>query len=311
MFGLGQRRAAGQGGAEPGGPTVLFGLGVTKAGTSWLFRYLSGHPDGRLRRVKECHFFNTLEGVAPGRHEIALVRRASDLRARLASADLAPAARDRLRAEAEDVESFLAVLRGRDPVAHLAWLTEGAGVGQVVADITPAYGRLPGARLVQMAALGTATRFVFLMREPVARLWSHARMIARRRLGPDEAPVTAAASLARQAMEQALDGRAAHVMAAGDYRAQLPAILRAIPAARLMVAFFEDLFRPGLPERICAFLGIRPHPAPTGARVHEGLAIPLPDDLARRATAVLRPQFDFVAARGPVPEAWMRRFAEA
>jgi hypothetical protein len=280
---------------------------VTKAGTSWLFRYLAGHPDGRLRRVKECHFFDTLDGVAPGHHEAALVARAADLRRRLAGDDLTPAARDRLRAEAEDVESFLPVLRGGDPAAHLAWLTAGARAGQVVADITPAYGRLPRARLAQMAALSPATRFVYLMRDPVARLWSHARMIARRRL----AEGGQAETLARQAMEQALGGRAAHVLDAGDHAAQLPRIEAAIPAARLLVGFFEDLFRPGLPERICTFLGIRPHPAPVGARVHEGLAIPLPDDLARRATVALRPQYQFVAARGPVPDAWARRLAEA
>ena len=305
MFGRGQR-GTGQGGQGAEGPTVLFGLGVTKAGTSWLFRYLSGHPDGRQRRVKECHFFNTLEGTAPGHHEAALVGRAADLRARLAQGDLTAAARSRLRAEVEDVESFLAVLRGADPAAHLAWLVQDAGPGQVVADITPAYGRLPPARLAQMAALSPATRFVYLMREPVARLWSHARMIARRRL----AQGGVAEAHARAAMEQALDGQAAHIRDAGDHAAQLPRIESAIPSARLLVGFFEDLFRPGLPERICAFLGIRPHPAPVSARIHEGLAIPLPADLARRATVALRPQYDFVAARGPVPDAWARRFAE-
>ncbi len=305
MFGLGQR-SAGQA-RDLGGPTVLFGLGVTKAGTSWLFRYLLGHPDGRLRRVKECHFFNTLEGVAPGHHEDALVRRAAELRARLASDDMTAAARARAAAEARDVESFLTVLRGRDPAAHLAWLVEGAGAGQVVADITPAYGRLPVPRLEQMAALAPATRFIYLMREPVARLWSHARMIARRQMAHE----AEAETRARAAMAQALEGRAGHILAAGDHAAQLPRIEAAIPAARLLVGFFEDLFRPGLPERICAFLGIRPVPAPVGARVHEGLAIPLPADLARRATDALRPQYEFVAARGPVPEAWARRFAGA
>jgi hypothetical protein len=306
MSGLGQH-GAGQGGRGAEGPTVLFGLGAPKAGTSWLFRYLLGHADGRLRRVKECHFFDTLEGMAPGHHEAALVARAAALRRRLAGGDLTPAACDRLRAEAEDVESFLPVLRGRDPSAHLAWLTAGARAGQVVADITPAYGRLPAARLAQMAALSPATRFIYLMREPVARLWSHARMIARRRL----AGGGSAEALACGAMERALDGRAAHLLEAGDYAAQLPRIEAAIPAARLLVAFFEDLFRPGLPERICAFLGIRPHPAPVGARIHEGLAIPLPEGLARRATVALRPQYEFVVARGPVPEAWVRRFAGA
>ena len=38
-------------------PTLLFCVGATKAGTSWLFDYLKHHPECHLRSVKELQYF--------------------------------------------------------------------------------------------------------------------------------------------------------------------------------------------------------------------------------------------------------------
>lgn len=40
--------------------TLLFGIGAPKAGTSWLHRYLSGHPDCHFPAQKESHYFDRL-----------------------------------------------------------------------------------------------------------------------------------------------------------------------------------------------------------------------------------------------------------
>ena len=48
-------------------PVVMYGIGATKAGTSWLYRYLAAHPDGYLRSIKELHFFDSHEkGIREG-----------------------------------------------------------------------------------------------------------------------------------------------------------------------------------------------------------------------------------------------------
>ena len=41
--------------------TLMFGVGATKAGTSWLYRYLADHPECHLRSIKELHFFDALD----------------------------------------------------------------------------------------------------------------------------------------------------------------------------------------------------------------------------------------------------------
>ncbi|HHS89575.1 MAG TPA: sulfotransferase family protein, partial [Rhodobacteraceae bacterium] len=45
----------------PDQPTIFFGVGAAKSGTSWLYRYLEGHPETHLRSVKELHYFDALD----------------------------------------------------------------------------------------------------------------------------------------------------------------------------------------------------------------------------------------------------------
>ena len=47
-------------------PTLLFCAGAVKAGTSWLYEYLRGHPETYLRSIKEMQFFNKLDEGALG-----------------------------------------------------------------------------------------------------------------------------------------------------------------------------------------------------------------------------------------------------
>ena len=42
-------------------PTLMFCIGATKAGTSWLHRYISNHPESHMRGIKELHYFDALE----------------------------------------------------------------------------------------------------------------------------------------------------------------------------------------------------------------------------------------------------------
>ena len=78
----------------------------------------------------------------------------------------------------------------------------------------------------------------------------------------------------------------------------------AIPAARRLVVFFEDMVSGVATDRICAFLGIAPHPA-LAAPVHAGAPLPMTSEQVRAARAALAPQYDYVAsAMGALPRAW-------
>ncbi|MBL9055550.1 MAG: sulfotransferase, partial [Rhodobacteraceae bacterium] len=155
-------------------------MGATKAGTSWLYEHLSAHPDCHFRTIKELHYFQL---TAPGQFGAALRRLQGEidgLKARLTGA--AAAQRARIERRLADLRDWRRVLQRRetDLDAYRAFLTEGQGERRLVGDITPAYALLDADRLALLPQVAADTRVVYLMRDPVARLWSHVRMIAQR-----------------------------------------------------------------------------------------------------------------------------------
>lgn len=271
-------------------PTLCFCVGATKAGTTWLYQFLALHPDCYLRKVKELHFFDGLEGgTAQGR--AARMQRALN-RAKAVTA------------RTDDAKALIAVLKSGDEAQYLAYLQDGANNPRVVADITPAYGLLSVERLRKMAALLPDVKFVYLMRDPVARLWSHVRMSARRQGGDF-------ATRAAQVFEDVLAGRQADVTDRGDYQSVLGRLDAAIDPSRLLVMFQEVLMTvPGV-DRLCAFLGIAFQQPDFDRRVYEGQALAITADQLSRARLALRRQYDFAASRlGTLPDAWLRNMGE-
>lgn len=285
-------------------PTVLFGVGAAKAGTSWLWRYLSGHPDCHFRSIKELHYFDSL---AQNRMAGALRRaraEADALTARLAAA--AGAQAEGLARRLQDLRDWIAVLalRAQDIASYRGYLVAGRGGHRVVGDVTPAYALLPVDRLRDMAGVARDVRFVYLMRDPVARLWSHVRMLARRH-AEEGAFAETALTLMRGICAGDTSGQAGGVVARGDYAGALERLDRAVDPARLLVMFQEQLItQPGI-ARLTGFLGIAAHPADLGRQVHGGVPLALPVAERDAARVFLRPQYDAVARRfGDLPEAW-------
>ena len=270
-------------------PRILFCVGATKAGTSWLHEWLSGHPDCHLRSVKEVHYFDTLEAGKTAARQMEL----SDERDRLIAGG-APEARIR------DVTECLSLFENNpDGRAYLDYLIGGRRDEAVVGDVTPAYGLLPVGRLKMMAALGE-TRFLYILRDPVARLWSHVRMIARRR-EPDGS-VTAERS--GRILKRTLRGDEDHILRRGDYRDVMERLSAAVPDARRLFVFFEELVTGEATQRICEFLGIAAR-APLAEVVHPGLPLAITEAQARNARSFLAEQYDYVeTAMGRLPDAW-------
>ena len=289
---------------------MLFGVGATKAGTSWLHDHLSAHPECHFRSIKELHYFDTVQhdrfnGAL--RNAKAEVARLSDRLLSAAGAKLA-----HLTQRVADLNDWIAVLtlKTLDWAAYRGYLTRGAGARRLVGDVTPAYALLPEARLRDMAGFAPDVRFVYLMRDPVARFWSHVRMLARRG-APEAQYAQAAGALFDRITGGDTSGEAGGLLARGDYRAALEKLDRAVDPARLLVMFQEELMTiPGL-ARLSAFLGIADTGADFDRRVHEGLPLPLTVAQRTRAQTFLRPQYDYAATRFPaLPDAWRRNMGE-
>lgn len=281
--------------------TLMFCVGATKSGTSWLHEALANHPECHFRSVKELHYFDALERgrLASQATELAAWRDRLAARHKAASG----AKRADLARRVQDRDDWLAVLRKgtEDRAAYLAYLGQGQGRAKVVGDVTPAYGLLPVERLRTMAGLTGDVRFVYLMRDPVARLWSHVRMMAARR-GDDG---TADPERARNIVKRTLTGKESEIESRGDYAAVVSRLDVAVARDKLLVLFYEDLFGGDGMARLCAFLGIAPIGGEQTRRVHEGAVLDMDQPLRDKAREWLAPQYDFVARRmGRLPEAW-------
>lgn len=281
-------------------PVLLFGIGATKAGTTWLYRYLSDHPECALRPIKELHFFDTIDDPKARKFYLRdFEQKSKALERRISRSEIEE--QDERILHLASLRVYARVLKAQDEVAYLAYLEAERGAERVVGDITPAYGLLPAHRLAHMAGLRADVRFVYLMRDPVDRLWSHVRMIAGRR-STDEAE---AADLAGLILDRVLAGGEDHITVRGDYRAVLEKLGEAIAPERAFVCTCEDLFEGGALERLCAFLGIEHLPGDMDRRVHRGIPAELRPEQKMRAAEFLRPQYDYVADRiGRLPPAW-------
>ena len=300
-------------------PVLLYGVGAAKAGTSWFYRALHGHPDCALPAVKEAHYWDTFEPGARDRQLGVFRRQLGEFRAAAAQAR-AEGGRDWLAANMERrvqaMEGLIAVLAGdrSGDRAYLDWLARGPG-GQglagrrLVADMTPAYALLPAATLGRMAATSTRALFVYLVRDPLSRLWSHVRMQAGRQLQAGETLARKANGILWRILHR---GHETHVLARGDYPATHARLSAALPAGRLRVEYCERLFTEAGQRDMAEFLGIGYHPADGAQPAHEGPRVAMRDDLAAQAVRFLADHYAWAARTlGPLPRAWQDNLALA
>ena len=159
---------------------MLFCAGAVKAGTTWLYEYLREHPEVYFRTIKEMQYFDRLEsGNLKGR----INKLNQEIAAFEAELEQGKAKWPTwvLRQIGDRAEYRKVLLSGDAPTdAYLRYLTAGAGDKRLVGEMTPEYGLLPPAKIAEISALAPDVRWVFLMRDPVSRLWSHVRMLVRR-----------------------------------------------------------------------------------------------------------------------------------
>jgi Sulfotransferase family len=283
-------------------PVLMFGVGAAKSGTSWLYRYLAGHPECHLRSIKELHFFDTRDMGNRDWYLRNFARKAETIERDLATDEGATPAGQ--VAHLAELRLYAKVLGRGDTSGYLAFLMEGRLDERLVGDITPSYGLLCENTLREMAALHEDVRFVYVMRDPVARLWSHVRMVAGRRASGD------VGDRAPRILDEVLAGAAPEIAERGDYAGTIGRLMAAIAPEKRFICTSEDLFGGDALARLCAFLDIAPLKGKPEKRVHGGVEVMMSDAQRRRAAAWLRPQYDYVAANlGALPQAWQASLA--
>lgn len=270
----------------------LFGLGAPKAGTSWLHSYLAAHSDVYVPPMKELHYFNSIDGNMAGR-----LSKLDEKRAKIEERIERGVESAAKLAELDDVRALL--VSGTD-AAYIEYLTSRADARAIMADITPAYGLLSGERLLKMQAMGDS-KFIYLMRDPVARLWSNIRMNAVRMVKNSGEDL---AETCKSLMQKVLGGKSPALQARCDYAFTLNNIKQLDPK-RVLIAFYEELFTNETVTRICDFLEIAVMPAKLGQRVNQGLSLALSESDRASAATYLKHQYAAVQAHmGRLPDSW-------
>lgn len=284
----------------------MFCVGATKAGTTWLHDQLSAHPECHLRTIKEFHYFST-------NNDAQWAKMLGDTRdeiTRLGKEPIFDPASFAARRLA-DLRGWAEVLAARAVNIELyrAFMLDGLGARKLVGDFTPAYSVIRGKTLERMLELGRDVRVVYLIRDPLARLWSHIRMSAERAAPQDFAQT--ATDLLRRTLLGEVEGGIQGMLRRGDYAGNLPKLQRVFGAARLLVMFTEDLMTAAGYARLLAFLGLSPRAAELGKPVHLGRPLMIPDTLRAAACRFLRPQYDYIASEfSTLPEVWRRNMNE-
>ena len=268
-------------------PSIIFGVGATKAGTSWLWEVLAAHPDVSARNVKELHYYDTFKTE----HRVRQLAGFAKVQGRVQATE-----------RVADLKALCAVLEAdrTDDAAYAAFVS---GTGTAL-DVTPSYGLLDVPTLIRMRTRFPAAHFIYLVRDPVARLWSHIRMEVTRRMQPGADFDTRARGMLRRICG---DGGEPQITARGDYSGALARLSDAVPAGQLSVMVSEEM----TVETVCTAVGL-PRFAAGPTQAHVGQPSEMKPGMRDRAARFLQDQYTFMADYlGRVPAAWQANYERA
>ena len=273
--------------------TFLLGLGCMKGGTTWLHDYLAGSPQCEPGIRKEYHVFDSRDAVGDTAREPWVLSRVL-ARASTALEDLAAG-------RPEDA-TFLqqAAMIGDEQLYfdYVAGLFSRGPDVRLTLDVTPGYAVLPAARLAairtEVERRGLRAVSLFLLRDPVERIWSQVRMQQRRR--PGHNPGTAEDLVRARFAEASYADRTRydHTVRAADEGF----------GEHAAYAFYEELFAPGTADaelrRLCGLLGIDHREPDLGTRFNASPRTgDLPQGTVRAVAEHYADVYRFVADRFP------------
>ncbi len=280
--------------------TFFVGVGAQKSGTTWLGAQLSAHPDVWLPVDKELHYFDARH---TGSAKMFRKRKYERLVRQLSKHDWPKLHRNpELLAEAKWLADQ-ALVGDPDDDWYRNLFAHTSGTYQVVGEITPEYAGLPVEGFEHIASLAPQAKVIFLLRNPVDRLWSAARYFSKR---PGKDVTQTLDDLMRFADRP-------KVAANGQYGPTIERLRHVFPAEQIHIDFFESMFESAQSSvdalaTIWAFLGLADHNIDAKAaatKVNPSPAADLPADWSDALRERFAPTVAAVESLvGEVPSSW-------
>jgi len=224
----------------------VLGVGAQRSGTTWLYRYLLTHPQVFMSPYKELHVFDAM--FAPEVSGYTREKRFNELQFWLnklltggtcSGNELALAIEKYALSLSED--TYLSYFRKYVRAEHA-----------VMGEITPSYSLIPqvGLHFIRnfLVGAGLNAKVLFIMRDPVERLYSQLRFDQRRGVKSVKDAYQSALSLPRITMRTRYDLTLANLRS--EFKED-----------ELLFLLYEELFCDESVEMICQFLGIEARPA--------------------------------------------------
>ena len=231
----------------------LLGVGAQRCGTTWLHGYLAQHPAVFMAPFKELHVFDAM--FAPETSGYTREKRFGELRGLLGRVLRGePVAQNELTLAIERYDlslgenTYLAYFKRHVQPEH-----------RVMGEITPSYSLIPssGFRFIRdfLVKAGLKPKVVFIMRDPVERMYSQLRFNQRRGMAP-----------AREAFATALNTPG--ITFRTRYDLTLAGLSSEFRPDELLFLFYEELFQAETIDGICRFLDVDVRPADFSARAN-------------------------------------------
>ncbi len=215
----------------------FYGIGVEKAGTTWLHRMFDSHPEIGVPIPKELRYFRSTPRPKLKYQTEFLSRLIEDKNRIINKPNALQRVATELRLLNENDDSYLGIFAQFDE--------------PVVGEISPQYCLLPDAEIARMTSLSPDAKAILLIRDPVARTISGSKMNLGNKNSPKWRDITIDDKIVR---ERALSGRQLRFSQYSKFLDRFEAAFE----GRFFVGFFDDIVdNPlGLLSEICAFLEV-------------------------------------------------------